>query len=242
MTRIGVLTPSSNTVLEPLTSAMAAGLPDVSVHFSRFPVTEIALTPGALAQFDPAPVLRAAELLAHAKVDAIVWSGTSASWLGFGTDRALCARIQAETGVPATSSILALNEALAQTGVRRLGLVTPYTTDVQDRIAATYAAEGIACVAERHAGLRNNFSFAEVGSHQLDDMVRAVAADGPDAIAIVCTNLGAAKLVPGWEASLGLPVYDSVATALWGALGLTGHTEKLPGWGQLFSLMPPGAA
>ena len=31
--RIGMLTPSSNTALEPLTSAMLSGLPEVSAHF-----------------------------------------------------------------------------------------------------------------------------------------------------------------------------------------------------------------
>ena len=41
---LGMLTPSSNTVLEPVTQAMLAGLPEVSVHFSRFRVTEIALS------------------------------------------------------------------------------------------------------------------------------------------------------------------------------------------------------
>ncbi|MDR3496087.1 MAG: Asp/Glu/hydantoin racemase, partial [Ancalomicrobiaceae bacterium] len=39
--RIGMLTPSSNTVLEPVTSRILAGLADVSVHFSRFRVTAI---------------------------------------------------------------------------------------------------------------------------------------------------------------------------------------------------------
>jgi len=118
--RLGLLTPSSNTVLEPLSTAMVAGLPGVTLHFSRFRVTEIALSDAALAQFDPAPVLHAAALLADAKVDAIAWSGTAASWLGFDRDVLLCRDIQDATGIPATSSVLALNEALARTGVRRL--------------------------------------------------------------------------------------------------------------------------
>jgi maleate isomerase len=41
-TLLDMLTPSSNTVLEPLTSAMLADdLPDVTAHFARFPVREI---------------------------------------------------------------------------------------------------------------------------------------------------------------------------------------------------------
>src|SRR5687767_5631971 len=95
--RLGMLTPSSNTVLEPMTMAMLAGLPDVTAHFARFKVTEIALSEQALAQFDDSEVLRAAELLAHAKVNVIAWNGTSASWLGFERDERLCERITAAT-------------------------------------------------------------------------------------------------------------------------------------------------
>ena len=78
---LGMLTPSSNTILEPLTTAMLAGLPEVTAHFSRFKVTEIALSGPALAQFDDSEILRAAELLAHAKVNVIAWNGTSSGWL-----------------------------------------------------------------------------------------------------------------------------------------------------------------
>src|SRR4051812_4843002 len=102
--RIGMLTPSSNTVLEPLTQAMLAGVSGVTAHFSRFRVTEISLSEGALAQFDDRPILAAAELLADARMDVITWNGTSAAWRGFETDLELCERITAVTGVAATSS------------------------------------------------------------------------------------------------------------------------------------------
>src|SRR5271170_581211 len=69
--RLGMLTPSSNTTLEPVTAAMLRGLPGVTAHFGRFRVTEIALAQAALKQFDDSEILRAAELLAHAKVDVI---------------------------------------------------------------------------------------------------------------------------------------------------------------------------
>ena len=72
-TLLGMLTPSSNTVLEPVTTAMVSGVPGVSAHFGRFRVTEIALSKQALAQFDNSEILRAAELLSHAKVGAIGW-------------------------------------------------------------------------------------------------------------------------------------------------------------------------
>ena len=52
-----MLTPSSNTVLEPVTCDMLRDAPQVSAHFSRFAVTQIALSQAALAQFDSPGVM-----------------------------------------------------------------------------------------------------------------------------------------------------------------------------------------
>src|SRR5690242_2381545 len=101
--RVGMITPSSNSVLEPVTAAMLADRADVTAHFTRLRVTEIALDAAALGQFDPGHMLPAAELLADAKVAAIAWNGTSASWLGIGRDESLCAAIAARTGIAATT-------------------------------------------------------------------------------------------------------------------------------------------
>jgi maleate isomerase len=235
-TLLGMLTPSSNTALEPLTSAMLAGLDNVSAHFSRFPVTEIALSDGALAQFDDAPILAAANLLSHAKVDVIAWNGTSSGWLGFDADERLVARVAECTGIVATTSMLALNEVLAAQSARRVAFVTPYLEDVQALIVANYAALGFDCAAERHLSLRDNFSFSEVPPETIADMVRAVAAAKPDAIAVICTNLRAANLVPALEEETGIPVYDTIATAVWKSLVLAGMAPaRVTGWGRIFA-------
>ena len=233
---IGVLTPSSNTALEPLTSAMVSALPGVSAHYSRFTVTEISMRDASQNQFDDRKVLDAARLLADAHVDVICWSGTSASWLGFETDRALCARITEATGIPATTSVLALNERLAAQGARTLGLVSPYVEDVQRRIVANYAGIGIECVAERHLDLSVNFAFADVAPDTLRRMVREVAEQRPQAVAIMCTNLHGAPLVDDMEREFGIPIYDSVATAVWKALKTIGVDPRaVTGWGRLFT-------
>lgn len=240
--RLGVLTPSSNTVLEPVTTAMLAGLPGASAHFSRFRVTAIALSASSMAQFDPAEITRAAALLADARVGVIGWSGTSSSWLGFGTDEALCSRITEATGVPACTSVLALNEIFARSGVKRFGLVSPYTRNVQERIVANYRAAGLECVAERHLDIEDNYSFSEVGADQLRAMIREVAKSAPDAIAVLCTNLRAAPLVEPLEHELGIPIYDSVATVVWKSLRLAGaDPAQVRGWGRLFTEDSPHA-
>ena len=88
---------------------------------------------------------------------------------------------------------------------------------------------------ERHLELEDNFSFSEVTSDQLQTMSREVAAKKPDAIAILCTNLRGAHMVPKLEAELGIPVYDSIATVVWKSLKLSGiDTRYLQSWGSLF--------
>lgn len=232
---LGMLTPSSNTVLEPVTAAMLRSVPEASAHFGRFRVTEIALSASATAQFDEAEILRAAELLAHARVNVIGWNGTSSGWLGFASDERLCRRITEATGIAACTSVLALNEIFERTRVRRFALLSPYSADVQARIVDNYRAAGIECVAERHLGIRDNYSFSEVSDAQLQTLVRAAARAQPDAITIFCTNLRGAPLVEALEAELGIPIYDSIATVVWKSLCLAGMDPKrIHGWGRLF--------
>ncbi len=234
-TLLGMLTPSSNTVLEPVTCDMLREVPEASAHFGRFAVTRIALSEGALSQFDTPGVMQAATLLSHARCQVIGWSGTSSSWLGFESDERLVRAIEADTGAKGCTSVLALNEILARTGARRLGLVTPYLPDVQRKIIANYAAAGIEVVAERHLGLEDNYSFSEVTPDTLRAMTREVAQARPDAIAILCTNLRGGPLVPALEAELGIPIYDSVATVVWKSLQLAGvDTRRIQAWGRLF--------
>lgn len=234
--RLGMLTPSSNTVLEPTTTAMLAGVPGVTAHFSRFKVTEIALSQQALGQFHHDEILLAAELLADAKVDVIAWNGTSASWLGMEHDERLCEGILKATGKIACTSVLAFREIFERTNARRIGLVTPYIDDVQTKIIANWGAIGFSCASERHLRLQDNFSFAQVGEDTVAELVRAVARQGCDAVAILCTNLRGARIGEPLEVELGVPVYDSIAVTLWKSLLVAGVDPAcVKGWGSLFS-------
>jgi maleate isomerase len=236
---LGMLTPSSNTVLEPISSAIVNGMENVSVHFARFRVTEISLDNRALGQFDLEPMLEAASLLADANVQAICWNGTSAGWLGLDADRALCDTIRERTGIPATSSVLALVEIFRLTGVSRYALVTPYLHEIQKQILVNFAKEGFECVAERHLNTKRNFSFSEVAAKTIAELVHEVADAGPQAISIFCTNLKGAPLVERLEEKLQVPIYDTVATAIWSSLRLAGANPTfVRGWGRLFREVP----
>jgi maleate isomerase len=225
---LGMRTPCSNSVLEPVSSAMVAEAPEISVHFSRFRVTEIALNERALAQFDDGPRPEEAGLLADARVKAICWNGTSAGWLGFETDRALCAAIERRTGVAASC-----------TEVERYGLVTPYSDDIQAKILATFRKEGFDCVAERHLGISDNYSFSEVPPDRLTATVREVAEASPQAITIFCTNLRGAPLVENLESDRHSDLRHDRDRSLGSEANRRGRSARDPQLGRLFREVAP---
>jgi maleate isomerase len=232
--RIGMITPSSNTMVEPLTSAMTAGLlDDLSVHYARIPVTRIALDQEALDQFEREAMLNAARLLADARVDVICWNGTSGAWKGAAADRAICATITAETGIPATTGTLAQFEAFRAHGIKRFAFAVPYLAEVRDLMPGSYAAEGFECVGSECLGISENFAYAEVDLPTLRDLIRRSDRPDAEAIVVVCTNLAAARVVDQLEQELGKPIHDSLIVSLWEPLRMLGWQTPIAGWGRL---------
>lgn len=232
---IGMLTPSSNTVLEPITNKILNSIEGVTSHFSRFTVTEISSNPNSLNQFNYSNIIESAKLLADAKVNVIAWNGTSASWLGFDTDENLCKEIKKATGINATTTVLTLNEIFKMNSVKNFGLVTPYLEDIQKKIISNYKEIGLNCVGEKHLNDKGNFSFSEYSPELIKGLIREVAKNKPEAIVVLCTNFRGAEVVHSLEEELGIPIYDSVSITLWKCLKMCNiKTEVIKGWGDLF--------
>lgn len=233
--RIGMIVPSSNTCLEPVTSRILDTTGGIATaHFARVPVTRIALDVDADAQFGTGSMVAAAALLADAHVDVIAWNGTSGSWLGPDRDRALCDTLEEHAGVPATTSTLAMLAACRAYGVTRLGLAVPYTEDVTARIAAQYALQGVHCTATDSLGISDNDTFARIPADRIAAQLAAVARpDDVQAAAVLCTNVYGAPLAAEAERQHGVPVLDSVTVTLWHALHMLDPDTALSGWGDL---------
>lgn len=211
--RLGIIVPSSNTVVEPLAAEALAGA-DVTAHVARIRVHDVALDATSRAQFDLERYADAVDQLADADVDAIVWAGTSASWLGADHDRALCEAAVERTGIPATTCVLAMHDRMRSFGTCRFGLVTPYTADVHGRIVANEEASGHICVGSANLGGSSSVDFADVAAGEIEAMVREAAASGPDIVLIMCTNLRGATVAAELTDELGLPVIDSAAATI----------------------------
>ena len=211
--RLGIVIPSSNVVIEPL-AAQQFYKSDTTVHFSRLGVVDIELDASSLAQFEMGEQLSAAQKLCDARVDAVVWGGTSSSWLGFERDEEYCKLIEQETGISVTTCVLEMNRKVASLGARRIAMVTPYTDDVHNRILDNYEGLGFLRPTGQNLGGIVSNDFASISPNTLEDMILNVAKGVPDVIMIMCTNLRGAGVAEDLSKRLGLPVIDSAAATL----------------------------
>ena len=217
--RVGILIPSSNTVLEPLSASMFATNKS-AVHFSRLRVIDVTLNQQSFDQFSMEKQIEAAKLLCDADVDSIVWGGTSASWLGADHDARFCDALTNVTGIPSGSCTLEMNRLFNAHKAKTFGLVTPYTCDVQNRIIKNYASMGFTCLAERHYGGVISSGFAAIEAHVIAQMVGDVAEKQPDIIFIMCTNMRGARVSEQLSRDVGIPVFDSAIVTLQAGLRL----------------------
>ena len=232
--KIGHITPSCNSVLEPLTAMLGQTIADrVSNHFVRIPVGNISMLDEDRGQFTVQTMVDAAESLADAYMDAIVWNGTSACWNGIESDVAICEAITAATGLPASTSTFAQFDAFDRFGLDRFALAVPYQDDVTARTAETYGEAGYRVVSHANLSLTVGKEMADVPIATIRELIRA--ADSPDAqcIVIICTGLPAALVVQELEHELGKPIFDSVTVTFWKALQMLDQPSEIAGWGSL---------
>lgn len=234
--RIGMLTPSSNSVVEPWCYKIIGSVENISVHFGRVEVLWIDDKKASLSQFYDENMIKGFDLLSHVKPMVIGWNGTSASWLGLEQDRVLIDIIKKRTGCRVVTSTLSIIEALTALDISKIGLVTPYVDSIQKKIINNFELEQLKCVSERHFNMTDNFSFGEISESKIASAVEEVISEGAEAVIILCTNLAGAGIVSTLEKRTGVPILDSVVLTIWGAFRSIGlNTNPLVSWGPAVS-------
>src|SRR5262245_60758412 len=128
MTRhFGVLIPSTNPTVE---TELARLPPSYQAHYARL----LSSTPGH--PFAPSrneDIDHQSRLLGTAKVEMVILIQTSASLFADDYDETVTRRMSAAAGVPAITSAQSVGRALKALGARRVGLVSPYSEEVNAR-------------------------------------------------------------------------------------------------------------
>ncbi|MEM7343642.1 MAG: maleate cis-trans isomerase [Chloroflexota bacterium] len=248
--RIGVLTPHVDFAPESEIQMMAP--PDVSVHAARAPLGVVDSTgaispiigPEAVQAFAEPPFIDdAAELLAAASLDAIIYAFTSSSYLlGFDADAALQQRLQQRTdGTPIIIPTVAAILALQAFGAKQIALIhPPWFSPQLDELGATYfQAQGFNIVHHAPAQLREGFGEieAEILYNWTVQHVPSVA----EAVFIGGNGMRAIGAIQALEEKLGCPVLTANQVALWQALQLAEVKTVVSNYGQVFEQKLPAS-
>jgi maleate isomerase len=211
---------------------MIAALPEATAHFSRFKVTEIALSDSALAQFADSEILRAAELLAHAKVDVICYGCTGGGFIkGPGYDQQLSSEIKEATGIPGTTTIVGVTDALRVFNAKKICVASPYAQWLNDRLRVFLNQSGFEVLEIKGLGTE---AHSTIKPEEVEALVMSVDRPEADAIFISCTNFGTLDIIESLEKKLKKPVVTSNSGSMWKMMRIVGDTGVVPGGGRLF--------
>ncbi len=227
--RVGLLIPSSNSLIEPEYYAVMP--PSVSVHFARLAMTEV--TDAGLARQDE-DVAAQSRLLATANVEVILFCLTAASFhKGQGYDADLKRRIEDESGKPTMTAAGTIIDSLKVLGARRIALATPFNPVVNEDSRRFLVDSGFDVVAAEGLAHTDNFSIALIDPETVRDLVRRVDRSDAEAIVIPGGNMQCLSIAEDMEEELGKPVVTTNQAGIWALLRHLGGFDRLTGLGRL---------
>jgi maleate isomerase len=230
----GVLIPSTNTTVETELARLPAGF---QAHFARVMTS----TPGR--PFAPGrddDIDYQARLLGTAKVEMVILMQTSASLFADDYDETTTRRISTAAGVPATTSAQAMGRALRALGARRIGLVSPYSAEVNARARRYFSDKhGLEIAVLEGFAATDSYAIGQLGPENARDAFTRITRLELDAFAVPGANFPTMASIAAWEREFMTPVVSSTQASVWAMARQLGG-DRIPGFGRLLDQMPAG--
>ena len=210
--RVGLIVPSSNTVMEP----------DFHRHIGQecvISTTRILLenvTRDAEVRMLEDDLPKAVELIRTTAPDVVVFGCTSAGALGtLAHDEGIGEMIEKGTGARAVTVLGAVLERLRAIGPRKVAVFTPYIQDLTDGVASSLAEAGYPPVKSAGMGIRANLEIGRVSPTEIVSFVESqIEGCAPDCIFLSCTNWRAIEAIEPLRRKLSIPVVTSNQAAI----------------------------
>lgn len=205
--RIGLMVPSSNTVMEVDFNREFRGR--CSVHTARMYMVETTRS-AEIAMVDTfAP--EAARDLGTLNPDLLVFGCTSAgSLFGPAYDLELCERLGEIAKAPALGVLTAVGEALDAEPGTRLAVITPYVEDLTSSVARAAESNSRRVVAAAGMGISDNVKLSDPTPEDIVAFTRSsLAGVNFDLLLVSCTNFRALEAKHLLEQEYGVPVVTS---------------------------------
>lgn len=169
-------------------------------------------------------------------LDVVGFGCTSAS-MALGEQAVFSEIRKARPDVKCTTPVTAALAAFAAFGARRIGVLTPYSHEVNETVRAYLNSCGIEVAAFGTFDKLDDREAARISPASLKKGVETLAGGAKlDAVFMSCTSLRFCDAAAEIEASVGIPVTASDHALAWHSLRLAGITDVIPGVGRLFEL------
>lgn len=237
--KLGVIAPSTNTVVQPEFDAMRPK--GVTNHFGRIHIPNDPLRNdddfARLIETVRREIMAAIDRVMTCEPDHLVMGMSSETfWDGLDGSERLRERVEARAGVKVTMGSDAARDALAcYGGIRRIAVVTPYMPIADMQVRRFFADCGFEVVRLEGLKCASPVLIAHVSEAELRDAILRLDGADIDAIVQVGTNLAMARLAGQAEFWLGKPVVAINTATYRSALRRNGIDDKIEGYGPLLS-------
>jgi maleate isomerase len=237
--KLGIVIPSTNTIVQPETDAMRPH--GITNHIGRIHIPDLPLTndaefeqiitaigPDLFGAVDRVMSCKPAHLIMAMSIPTF-WGGTAGA-------AELQARLVARAGVAVSLGSLACVEALRKfPQVRTIGILTPYQPVGDAHVSRFFEENGWRVGAVHSLKRPSEVLIGHATEADLRDGLKTLATQGVDAIVQAGTDLAMADLAGEAERWLGIPIIAINVATYWSALRANGILDRMPGFGTLLS-------
>ncbi|HEX5326715.1 MAG TPA: Asp/Glu racemase [Acetobacteraceae bacterium] len=209
--------------------------PGVALYESRL-WNDADITPASLRAMRERIAPATELILPGCKLDVVAFGCTSAS-MELGEDEVFRQIRTIRPEVACTTPVTAAFAAFRALKSRRIGVLTPYSAEVNAGVRAYLAAHGVDVAAFATFDKRDDRDAARISPASVLAGIKALASSTRlDCVFVSCTSLRLTEVVAEAEASAGIPVTSSDHAMAWHCLRLAGVGDTVPGAGRLFEL------
>jgi maleate isomerase len=235
--KLGVMAPSTNTIVQPDFDDMRPL--GVTNHYSRIFTPNVKTLSNETFRAGVGTigsnVMDAIKSVVTCEPDYLVMGISALSFFGGvkGGD-AFAKRITDETGLGVTIGSHATAAAIAALGgIKRIAVLTPYWPVMNAEVVGYFSEAGLTVVRDLALQCTSWTGIAAVTTAECRDAIRRLDGDDVDAIVQVGTNLSMVRLAAAAELWLGKPVIAINTATYWHALRANGIHDQMAGFGRL---------
>ncbi len=231
---IGLVVLATDYTIEAEWRRIFESLDGVALYHSRIANDDL-VTPESLRAMEPRMIDSARLITPDTPLDVIAYGCTSAS-MAIGEQRVLANLRAAQPEAAGTTPITAAFAAFETFGARRIGVLTPYSADVNRIVSDYISARGYAVPVFGSFNCDRDTVVSRITPESIARGVRELLRHAAvDAIFVSCTSVRLLDACGDLEAELGLPLTSSNHAMAWHALRLAGIDDRLENFGSLFA-------